>query len=144
MKSFCKLILNENEIKMDSHCESFVVSVILFRWAMSHILWSWVRKGIGSSLSRLVRTTVNSRLRLTCEPSSPMNAFSHILVKLSSPSQKWRAFPETSAERFTFLPAFRSNVPFLSTMSHILKRSIIFISYGCVREFLYNCTEEWL
>ena len=40
---------------------------------------SWVRKGIGSSLSRLVRTTVNSRLRLTCEPSSPINAFSHIL-----------------------------------------------------------------
>ena len=40
---------------------------------------SWVRKGIGSSLSRLVRTTVNSRLRLTCEPSSPITAFSHIL-----------------------------------------------------------------
>ena len=48
-------------------------------------------------------------------------------VKLSSPSQKWRAFPETSAERFTFLPAFRSNVPFLGAMSHILKRSFIFI-----------------
>ena len=41
-------------------------------------------------------------------------------VKLSSPSQKWRAFPQTSAERFTFLPAFESNVPFLSAMSHIL------------------------
>ena len=26
MKSFCKLILNENEIKKDSHCESLVVS----------------------------------------------------------------------------------------------------------------------
>ena len=51
---------------------------------------------------------------------------SHILelnsgVKLSSPSQKWRAFPQTSAERFTFLPAFESNVPFLGAMSHILE-----------------------
>ena len=42
------------------------------------------------------------------------------------------------------LPAFRSNVPFLSAMSHILKRSIVFISHSCVREFLGNCTEEWL
>jgi len=50
----------------------------------------------------------------------PSRARAHILVKSSSPSQKWRAFPETSAERFTFLPAFRSNVPFLSAMSHIL------------------------
>ena len=48
-----------------------------------------------------------------------LNSGSHP-VKLSSPSQKWRAFPETSAERFTFLPAFRSNVPFLSAMPHIL------------------------
>ena len=37
--------------------------------------------------------------------------------KLSLPSQKWRAFPQTSAERFTFLPAFESNVPFLGAMS---------------------------
>ena len=56
----------------------------------------------------------------------PLIAFSHILelnsgVKLSSPSQKWRAFPQTSAERFTFLPAFESNVPFLGAMSHILE-----------------------
>ena len=42
-------------------------------------------------------------------------------VKLNSPSQKWRAFPQTSAERFTFLPAFESNVPFLGAMSHILE-----------------------
>ena len=49
------------------------------RNAFSHILCSWVRKGIGSSLSRLVRTTASSPLRLTCEPSSPMIAFSHIL-----------------------------------------------------------------
>ena len=40
---------------------------------------SWARKGIGSSLSRLVRTTAISPLRLTCEPSSPMTAFSRIL-----------------------------------------------------------------
>ena len=45
-------------------------------------------------------------------------------VKLSSPSQKWRAFPQTSAERFTFLPAFESNVPFLGAMSHILELSL--------------------
>ena len=44
------------------------------------ILWSWVRKSRGSSLSRLVRTTASSPLRLTCEPSSPLNAFSHILL----------------------------------------------------------------
>jgi|GEM_PF-6254079 len=48
-------------------------------------------------------------------------------VKLSSPSQKWRAFPQTSAERFTFLPAFESNVPFLGAMSHILERSLAFV-----------------
>ena len=29
----------------------------------------------------------------------PSRARAHILVKSSSPSQKWRAFPETSAER---------------------------------------------
>ena len=125
------------------------------------MLCSWVRKGIGSSLSRLVRMTVCSPLRLTCEPSSPISAFSHILfswvracsfrvpfrqlsarpyrtlalisvkgrklttrphiLKLSSQSQKWRAFPETSAERFTFLPVFRSNVPFLNAIARILK-----------------------
>ena len=49
---------------------------------------------------------------ISCEPSYP--------VKLSSQSQKWRAFPETSAERFTFLPAFQSNVPFLNAIAHIL------------------------
>ena len=43
------------------------------------VSWSWARKGIGSSLSRLVRTTASSPLRLTCEPSSPMTAFSRIL-----------------------------------------------------------------
>ena len=48
-------------------------------------------------------------------------------VKLSSPSQKWRAFPQTSAERFTFLPAFESNVPFLGAMSHILEWSFTFV-----------------
>ena len=48
---------------------------------------------------------LSDRLRLNCEPSSPLNAFSHILI---------------------------------------LERSIIFISYCCVREFFNNCTEEWL
>ena len=52
----------------------FLASVFLL-----HILWSRARKGIGSSLSRLVRTTASSPLRLTCEPSSPMTAFSRIL-----------------------------------------------------------------
>ena len=41
-------------------------------------------------------------------------------VKLNSSSQKWRAFPETSAERFTFFSVFRSNVPFLNAITHIL------------------------
>ena len=50
-------------------------------------------------------------------------SFCLVSLELSSPSQKWRAFPQTSAERFTFLPAFESNVPFLSAMSHILKLS---------------------
>ena len=42
------------------------------------------------------------------------------------------------------LPAFRSNGPFLSAMSHILEWSIIFISYCYVREFLGHSLEEWL
>ena len=41
-------------------------------------------------------------------------------MELNSTSQKWRAFPETSAERCTFLPVFQSNVPFLSVRSRIL------------------------
>ncbi len=41
-------------------------------------------------------------------------------MKLNSTSQKWRAFPQTSAERFTFLPAFESNVPFLNAIARIL------------------------
>ena len=43
----------------------------------------------------------------------PSRVRAHILVKSSSPSQKWRAFPETSAERFTF----RSNVPVQRSLS---------------------------
>ena len=55
------------------------ISRVFQSWAFVLVSWSWVRKGIGSSLSRLVRTTASSPLRLTCEPSSPINAFSHIL-----------------------------------------------------------------
>ena len=60
-------------------------------WLSFLTSWSWVRKGIGSSLSRLVRTTVDSPLRLTCEPSSPMTAFSHIL-ELSSKRHRLKPF----------------------------------------------------
>ena len=49
-----------------------------------------------------------------------LTAMSHILWSLNSTSQKWRAFPETSAERCTFLPVFQPNVPFLSVRSRIL------------------------
>ena len=56
-----------------------------------------------------------------------LGVFSFEDGELSSPSQKWRAFPQTSAERFTFLPAFESNVPFLGAMSHILERSLAFV-----------------
>ena len=45
--------------------------------------------------------------------------FSRIL-KLNSPSQKWRAFPEISARLFQPLTVFRSNVPFLNAMARIL------------------------
>ena len=45
--------------------------------------------------------------------------FSRIL-KLNSPSQKWRAFPEISARLCQPLTVFRSNVPFLNAMARIL------------------------
>ena len=35
------------------------------------------------------------------------------------------------AERFTFLPAFESNVPFLGAMSHILGRKFWWLGYPC-------------
>ena len=71
-------------------------------------------------------------------------------VKLSSQSQKWRAFPQTSAERFTFLPAFESNVPFLNAMSRIL----VVVEFGltepklrtvkfCFPEYPHDCKQSF-
>ena len=45
-------------------------------------------------------------------------------VELGSKKQKRRPLPETSAERFTFLPAFRSSDSFLTAFSHTLYFSI--------------------
>ena len=63
-------------------------------------------------------------------------------VKLSSPSQKWRAFPQTSAERFTFLPAFRSSDSFLTAFSHTLYFSIkvfmVLFEKSTVRMAVFN------
>ena len=62
-------------------------------------------------------------------------------MKLSSQSQKWRAFPQTSAERFTFLPAFESNVPFLNAIGSGL---LTFFSSLVIQESLINCASERL
>ena len=62
-------------------------------------------------------------------------------LELSSKSQKWRAFPQTSAERFTFLPAFESNVPFLNAIGSGL---LTFFSSLVIQESLINCASERL
>ena len=83
------------------------------------ILSSWTRKsrnGVHFPESSAERFTFFTSLR----SSGPfLTAFPRIL-KLNSPSQKWRAFPEISARLCQPFTVFRSNVPFLNAMARIL------------------------
>ena len=63
-------------------------------------------------------------------------------VELGSKKQKRRPLPETSAERFTFLPAFRSSDSFLTAFSHTLYFSIkvfmVLFEKSTVRMAVFN------
>ena len=71
-----------------------------FKWdshrAVTHILVVELEKAEPTSTSRSSRTTRSESLALLRSSDSFLSAFSRIL-KLNSTSQKWRAFPETSA-----------------------------------------------
>ena len=114
-----------------SHCEGFC-NVPFLSVLRSGLLTFFSSLVIQESLINFAGERLRSRMTSHCEIIlgfylSASHPELNSGVKLSSPSQKWRAFPQTSAERFTFLPAFESNVPFLGAMSHILKRSLIFV-----------------
>ena len=49
----------------------------------------------------------------------------------NSKKQKRRPLPETSAERYTFLPAFRSSNSFLTAFSRIIGIKFWWFSYPC-------------
>ena len=69
---------------------------------------------------------LSDRLRQNREPSSPISAFAHILCSCTRAHRTAKlrtvkfCFPNIRTTRFESLPAFRSNVPFLTAMSHIL------------------------
>ena len=66
-------------------------------------------------------------------------------VELGSKKQKRRPLPETPAERFTFLPAFRSSDSFLNAFSHTLYFSIkvfmVWLENSTVRMAVFNGSE---
>ena len=66
-------------------------------------------------------------------------------VESGSKKQKRRPLPETSAERFTFLPAFRSSDSFLTAFSHTLYFSIkvfmVWLENSTVRMAVFNGSE---
>ena len=148
---FCKLILNENEIKTDSQCESVIVSVILLRWAMSHILWSWARhRRNGVRFPKRPHDSFRVPSGVPVQRSISERDVSHPVVELGLTGLQnfalWsfasRSIRTTCSKSLALL---RSSVSVLSIRPRILLEwSIIFIPYGCVREFLCNCTEEWL
>ena len=73
-----------------------------------------------TSISTNIRTTCSKSLAVFVSNGSSLSV-RPCFLKLNSPSQKWRAFPEISARLFQPLTVFRSNVPFLNAMARILK-----------------------
>ena len=92
------------------------------RWLVSWV----VELGLTgpTSISTNIRTTCSKSLAVFVSNGSSLSV-RPCFLKLNSPSQKWRAFPEISARLFQPLTVFRSNVPFLNAMARIL--NLIFL-----------------
>ena len=117
-----KLILSKQ--KQDSKSNPVFVSAEIYsQWLVEIPLTSCgVELGLTglTSTSQTIRTSFFYDAYVGLVQWSISNRDVSHTMELNSTSQKWRAFPETSAERCTFLPVFQSNVPFLSVRSRIL------------------------
>ena len=108
--TFCEAELS---VTQHSHCEYWLN-------AFAHILGVEFVFAEIASTSQTIRTSFFYDACVGLVQWSISNRDVSYTMELNSTSQKWRAFPETSAERCTFLPVFQSNVPFLSVRSRIL------------------------
>ena len=105
-----------------------VLYVAPVQWSVSNRFSSYPEVELGltgpTSISTNIRTTCSKSLAVFVSNDSSLSV-RPCFLKLNSPSQKWRAFPEISARLFQPLTVFRSNVPFLNAMARIL--NLIFL-----------------
>ena len=135
MKSFCKLILNENEIKMDSHCESVIVSIsaqwfidILFITRDSRMSNKLCEKSftvwmIWNSIKAEWLHTVKSFLASVFLP--------HILSIRTRKSRNDVHFPEYPHDCKQSLALFWSSGSVLSVRPRILSIKFWWFGYPC-------------